>query len=592
MALDRQAHSDFRTRLRAAAPLFVIVLTAVVAQACAIGWPLMYTDDYVYENASSGSFSRELNVFNVDLPAPNIALGWWASTGAAPVQRRFVRYASSLLISAEAHVFGYTAVPYHLVTLALHATSCCIAYAILLGWLNDRRKALLAALVPAAHPIGMGVIANMTWQPAAVTTILMVLSVWTWIRFRKTASVPIGALSVFLIFATMTSYEVGVVVPLLVLGGDWYFTAKAPFLEKPSGAEGVRVLNPAWKARIAVLALFPVYAVLYKTSRAGVVYSEVGHLRPLQYVFRTLRVDGANYIFKTILLFDPHDAGGYWLYNKLGEVAAWAILLAFLGGLLWWARKKPIALLGILAWAILLAPPYLTRSTVHALSYPMLRQVYVPLFALPIIIGAGLERVTLSAKHWAILGALIGLECAQSLATAAWFPLLKARNDATVQFTHAVGDSDPSKPIVLLNDRRRCSYNPRFDWPTRDVLRPFPLTKKGKLELRRVGDDTLDLFAPGGFDLPLEVYQPMPRLDDFGPGVGYVTHRPPELVLKGEQYVEGAHLTVTSRTPQEIRGIRMKFDRPLDAYVFIDVVTCDKDVERVDVSKLPGAAGS
>jgi|GEM_PF-2851976 len=564
-----------RARLRASAPLLLIVLTAVIAQACAIDWPLMYTDDYVYENASSGSFSRELNVFNVDLPAPNIALGWWASTGAAPVQRRFVRYASSLLISAEAQVFGYTSVPYHIVTLGLHAASCCIVYAILLGWLNDRRKALLAALVPAAHPIGMGVIANMTWQPAAVTTFLMVVSAWTWIRFRKTGSVPMGALSVFVVFATMTSYEVGVVVPVLILGGDWYFARKA-----------------SWRPRIAVLALFPVYAVLYKASRAGVVYSEVGHLRPLSYVLRTLRIDGANYVFKTILLFDPHDVGGYWLYNKIGEAAAWGILLVLLGALGFWARKKPVVLLGILAWAVLLAPPYLTRSTVHALSYPMLRQVYVPLFALPIIVGAGLERVTLTSKHWAILGAMVLVECVMSLLTASWFPLLQARKDATTQFVRAVGDSDPSKPIVLMNDRRRCSYNPRFDWPARDVLRPFPLTKKGKLQLRRVGDDTLDVFAPGGFELPLEVYQPMPRLDDYGPGTGYVTHRPPELVLTGEQTVEGAHLTITSRTPKEINGIRMKFDHPLDSYVFLDVVTCDRDVERVDVAKLPSGAGS
>jgi hypothetical protein len=569
-AVEARTSGNWRTRLRAAAPILTIVLTAVVAQACALDWPLMYTDDYVYENAASGSLSRQFNVFNIDLPHPNIALGWWASGAATPVQRRFLRFASSILISAEARVFGFTALPYHLVTLGLHATNCCIAYALVLGWLRDRRKALVAALVPAAHPIGMGVIANMTWQPAAVTAFLMLLSVWAWMRFRRTNAALFGGLSVALTFATMTSYEVGVVVPLLIVGADWYF------------ARGAN-----WWPRLAQLALLPAYGFLYHASHVGIVYPEVSHLRPWKYVWRTLRVDGANYVLKTLLVFDPHNAAAYWLFNKVGEPASWIFLAVVLFPVFFWARKKPAAILALVAWAALLSPPLLTRATVHGLSYPVLRQLYVPLFALPLLVGAALEGVALSVARRAAAGGVVIVECVQSILAASWFPLRAAREAATEHFARATGSTDPAKPLVLLNDARRCSYNPRFDWPDREILRPVPLAKKGSLVIRRVGDDTLDVLAPsGGFALPLVRQDVFPDLDTYEPGGSYVTRWPPPLVTDGQQHVEGAQLTVIDRDEHEVRRLRIRFDRPLSSYVFVDAPMCDK-VERIDVSALP-----
>jgi len=535
----------------------------------------MYSDDYVYENATSGSLTRELNVFNVDLPAPNVALGWWGSSGSSPVQRRFVRFAPSLLISAEARLFGHRPWPYHLVTLGLHIGSCAVVYLLALRWLKDRRKALITALVPAAHPIAMGVVANTTWQPAAVTTFAMVLAAWAWIRFRRTGAVGIGALALLLTFVTMTSYEVGVVVPMLVAGADWYFARRA-----------------SWGPRWATLALYPVYGVIYRIGHTGLVYPEVSRLRPLGHVWRALRLDGANYVLKTILVFDPHDVTAYWLFNTIGEAASWILLAAVLLPLLLWARRRPVAVLGIVAWACLLAPPYLARATAQGMSYPMLRQVYAPLFALPLLVAAALEASTVSLKHRIAFGSLVAIECVQSLLTASWFPTRKARVAATEQFQRAAADADAAKPLVVLNDQRRCMYNPRFDWPERDVLRPVPLPKSGSMELRRLDDETLEAFAPAGFDLPLVTEELLPDASGYSAGRGLITRRPPLLVTAGEQTLEGARVSVTERDARGIRRLRVRFEHPLDSYVFLDVVSCDHDVERIDPGKLAPATGS
>jgi hypothetical protein len=564
--IDDDLAGDRRRWSRRAAPYLIIVALAAVAHGAALAWPFMNTDDYVLDNARSDSWGRHFSAFNVDFPSPNTSLGHWAAAGTVPVERRFIRILPSALIWAEARLFGHHALAFHAVTLAIHMASCCVVYALAVRSGYGARPSIIAALVPAVHPIGIGVTNMLNCQPAAVTALFMTLSVWWWMRYRRTNAVRDAIVASTLILAAMTSYEVAVLLPIVVAFGDFIFARKA-----------------RWSSRLGVLATFPVYFAMAWAVRRGVTHGEAGPPLPLRYAWRSLRIDGASYLLKTLMVFDPRDFTEYWLLNTVGEAGTWLIVVAVVLPLFAWARRRPVAVLGLVSWALLLAPPYLVRSIAPGVSRPSMRQAYLPMFAVPLLVLEALPRHALTLSRRLLVLSLIVSETVQSMLAASLNRLRRDRELVSVLARRALDGTGSSAPLVVLNDRRKCAYNPRFDWPDRDVLRPIPVAKEGLVVLRNVDDHTLEASAPNGFDLPLARERLLPSLVTFGPGSSLIPRVPPPLVVEGRQRIEEATVSVLERDSSGIRRLLVRFDRPLRDHVFVQIPSCGR-VELYDPS--------
>jgi len=566
--------ATLRSRARQLLAPLLVSLAVVVALLPATRTVFSADDAYVLAHLQSPVWRVRLFPYNVDRPSENVG-AWWDGVR---YQRRFVRLLPSALMAAEVSMLGQRPQPLHLASLALHLINVLLIYWLARRWLKHDGKAALVAAIFGVHPVALEPVSWFATQPLLVATTCTLLAVEWWIRYRSGAGWPWLAAALVAVFATVTSYESAVAVPLIVAAGD------AVLLRSDRNA-GAR-----WLPRMALVSLLMPYLLLVEWNRAGAAALETSHRPTVRQAWTVARIDLANYLFKALGLVHPNRPHDYWIYNALGESAALAVLAAVLLPVAWWARRRPLALLGLLAFFALLGPPWLVRATVGTLNIPSLRAVYLPLLGLAAVVTAALSTARFR-KAAAIVVPLLIAACVVD-----WQPHQGVGFGGTTQGSvlarRLLAGTDPAMPVVVVGGfgdvpkRRGCLYQVNLDWPGRIELRLVPPARSGAVpHLTRTGERTFTATASDGLFLPLRS-EPVPiapraAAAGYNPGGFRLRREPPPAVLEGRQQLAGATVEVAARDAEAIRSLRFTLDRPLDEYVFLAVEGCDQGRQAV-----------
>ncbi len=544
-------------------PLVLVLITAA-AHVPAVLVPLCGDDDYVLQNATSESWSRRLNVFDVDAAGT----GYFAWYSGVEFQRVFVRLVPSVLISMQAALAGYDAVVFHLVTLALHVINALLIFWLVMRWRGDRLAAGLAAGAFAVYPASVEVVAAMAAQPLAVAACLGLLSTCCWVKFREGAGTWWLAGSLALATCCVYSYEAAAVFPVLVLLGDLVlFRGRA-----------------SWPARAAMLSVTALFACVQWLVRQQVEHPEMLSDWTFVDAWQTLRVDAINYLARAALLFDPREMLGYWLHDRLGEPAAAGLMIGLVTLALWWARRRPVALLGLVAFAGLLALPLLTRATVSMMNMPTFRQLYLPSLGLAVVVAVVVQGAARRRLAAGVVTALLLVAALQCVLIGLYFPGMEIRRSLARQAEEQLIGVPRDKPIVVVG-RVGCGYSLTFAAPGREVTPVIPLGPKRVVpELKVVDRFTLDAISPKGFPALATKARRLGRPSGahrgtFGSGGFRGWRRPVELSQKGHQELALATVRRVDSGPR-ITHLRFRFRRPLKEYVFVAARGC-RSIERL-----------
>jgi hypothetical protein len=521
-------------------------------------------DAYVLAHVQSADWRTRLFAFNVDRPSEHYG-AWWEGV---QYQRRFIRLLPSAFMAAELAAVGQRPQRLHLVSLGLHLLNVLLVYRLARRWLAHDGKAALVAAVFGVHPVVVEPVSWFAEQPLLVATTCTLLSIKCWIRYRTGQGGIWLFAALAAIFAAVTSYEAAAGLPLVIAAGDVVWSR-------------IRSSTSRWGPRAAVVALLVPYLVLVKVNQAGALALETSRRPTLAEAWRVGRVDLANYLFKALGLIRPDRPQDYWVYNALGEPLALLLLMLAIVPVVWWARRRPLALSGLFVFLALLGPPWLVRATVGTLNIPSSRALYLPLLGLAMVIGVALSTARFRNAVLIILP-LLAAACVLDRQPHGF----GGASRASAGTRTLLSGIDPARPVIIVGDfafaprRAGCLYEVSLDWPGRAELRLVPPGRSGAApHLTRTGERTFTASAPDGFFLPMQrepVVGPAAGRVRYSPGGFRVTREPPPLVLQGRQRLSGATVEIETRDGDAIRSLRYTLDRALDDYVFLAAEGCSQ----------------
>lgn len=507
-------------------------------------------DAYVLANATAPRLSQRLFVWNVDRPSP-VAGTWYDGV---TVQRRFVRVLPSALVVAQVAAFGANAQALHFVSLSLHLLNCVLVFGLVRRLLHDDGKALMTTAVFGVHPIAAEPVGHLAAQAVLVATAAGLVAVHALVQYRER---PRGGWLCVLGLATataVTSYEAAIGLPLLLVAGDMLFTRDAS-------------LRPAVRLapRLVALASIPLMLILSGMNRMDVTASEMSYRPTLSEVWYVGRTDLENYLLKAIGVLNPRD-------NEAVVAVAVVVLIVAVA---WWGRRRPLAWLGVLCFAIFLAPPYLMRATVGLYNYPTHRQLYLPMLGVAMLVAAWLADTRRGMTFLFVLPVLVVYATLAAIVGTFNLDWADSRSGSAAA-RRALAGMPSDAPIVLVGSYGDCGYTTAFDWPQRREWKLVPPSRSSALpEVRRVDEHTIIAVAPSGFAMPVvEVKPSLPWSESAYLALLRHTVVPVEAVLRGRQQLDGARVEVISRETTAIRGLRFRLNRPLADYIFLFAAGC------------------
>ncbi len=513
-------------------------------------------DVYVLEPLRSSSCWRHLFAFDARRAKVDYVSAWW--TGVV-LQRRYIRVPASALLWLESHLFGASPIGFSAVTLALVAGSCLLIYAEASRHL-PRRKAVMIALVPAVHPATSEIVELMNRQPIALAGLFAVAAAVGWIRHAGAVTSLAACAGALLACAlAVMAYEAAIALPFALVLADL-----AP---KGSTETGPR----RWGPRLGALSVAALYVPFAVAIRHGLVAPDTSSPRALAEVALALRYDVVAYVLKAIGLFDPLDPASYWLQRTAGEPLAIAITLAILLGLAVGFRGQRAGWLGVVAFALFLAPPLLTRAAVSRFNLPTLRQLYLPiLLGAPLMAAAWLSvrsrTIGLSLGVWLFALTIESILCAGQMAP-------NGDTAEVARTTASLLHGVPPDDTVVGIGEETCRFSPTLIRDGPAVLAIPAGRDEADPELTAIGSHALLARAAGGFDVTTADRLPV-RSPGPGPGPGWLTHTPPPLVHQGWQRITGATVSVVEHEADSITALRYDFDQPLTDLVFIRFRGC------------------
>ena len=270
----------------------------------------------------------------------------------------------------------------------------------------------------------------------------------------------------------------------------------------------------------------------------------------------------------------------YWWQHAFGEAIAIAVVVSWIAGLAWLARRSRLATVGVVGFALFLAPPLLTRAAVSGLNFPSLRQLYLPVLIgapplIVVLIGAQLRaRVAIPIIAWA---ATLAVESQISGGTLDFDRGRRLVTESTARILAGV----PGDSTVVAVGSDLCSFAPSLIWSGPSVLAiPSPSRSDAAPALTAVDDHTLIARSDVGFDIRAEPEVPL-RDPGVGPGAAWVPYQPTELVLRGAQHIAGATVTIEAGEGARITALRYRFERPVAKLVFIRFRGCSEPEQMV-----------
>ncbi len=191
--------------------LGILTVAAVVAIAYLPALRLgFYGDDWIfYDIAGRLSWSDYL----VKYFDPRVQTAWYR-----PVQ--------GVLFRLEYLAFGTNTLGYHLVNVLIHLACCLLLFAVLKRATNNRRVAMVAALIFAALPTA----ALAVFWPGvidALETLFYLAAVWFWLGYLQNGRPRDYALAFAAFLLALFTKEIGVTLPVSLLLVEW-FVARQP----------------------------------------------------------------------------------------------------------------------------------------------------------------------------------------------------------------------------------------------------------------------------------------------------------------------------------------------------------------------------
>ncbi len=177
---------------------------------------------------------------------------------------RFYRPFLALSFLLDYQVWGLNPAGYHLTNLILHAGNSLLAYSLGLRVLRREGLALLAALLFAAHPVHVEVVAFISGRVDSLLTMFFLLSVLAFVRFRQdrqaSGSRAYGASLVFFGLALL-SKETAVILPLIVLAYDLLFDREGKVSRSGRDLRRVVLVHAPFLAVLAAYLLLRWHAI-------------------------------------------------------------------------------------------------------------------------------------------------------------------------------------------------------------------------------------------------------------------------------------------------------------------------------------------
>jgi hypothetical protein len=240
--------------------------------------------------------------------------------------------------------FGTQPMPYHLVTIALHALATLLAWRLLVRLVGDD-GAFLAAALFAVHPIHVESVAWISGLKDPLSVSLLFGSLLLFAQQREGRGRMRGLAALVLLVLSLLSKSMGVIAPLLLLAMDRLTPNPVPWRRALARAS----------AAGAVSALFLLQFVLVARA-SGVIIERhggggLGHLTLM--LWAQVRYLGQALVpatFRLLYCFEPPTG---W-----GDVRLWAgvALVALIAALLWRWRAQPLLRLLVLWHFICLLP--------------------------------------------------------------------------------------------------------------------------------------------------------------------------------------------------------------------------------------------
>lgn len=552
----------FGVTLRSLAPLLVAAVTVIaLLPSASARWSA--DDAYVLEHLQSPEWGSRLFAFNLDRPSDDSG-AWWDGI---IYQRRFVRIVPSAVMALEVGILGQDPWRVHLVSIALHLFNTLLVFHLSRRWLQHAGKAALVAMLFGAHPVVVEVASWLACQPLIIAAACTLLSAEWWIRYRLTSRPAWLVATVVTLLAAVLSYEAAIFAPVLLILGDIALH------------RGVRPGPSGWSSRVALLSVLVPFAVLSIWNNGGVVAPETSYRPGIGEVWSVGRIDLEAYLFKALGLVDPDRPAAYWIHNATGEPVAILLLLGCLVPLAGWARRQPLALLGLLTFALFLAPPWLMRATVSALNQPTLRQIYLPLMGVATILTALFYSMRFRTVVILALPVIVAFTLLDRRPRRG--PGSGAADSPRLATALALAGSDAAVPVIVTGsfepvlDRAGCPYDLSLTWPRRAQLNLVPPTVSGAApRLVRRGDRSFTAHADDdGFAIATRRSSAAARAQ-YGSGGVRFRPVPPLLLTAGRQQVGEARIEILERHGPVLRTLGYTLERPLEQYAFIAVDGC------------------
>jgi protein O-mannosyl-transferase len=378
---------------------------------------------------------------------------------------RLYRPLTSLLFAVQWAAGQGSAVPFHVVNVALYA-AVCVAVLSLLRRTDVQARgiggALCAAALFAAHPVHVEAVANVVGQAELWVALLLVLSVVAYVRWR--ADGPLGRRRVLVLLGAYAVVclvkENGVVLPALIAAAEWLLVSDDRPRKKR--VDSIRELVLAMLL-VAVVTLYVRHrvlgAVIGDDPHPAFVGMSAGH-RQLAMLALVPRVAGL-FLWPARLLAD-YSPGDTPLRTTFG---AWhllgsAIVGALLGLAAWCRSRRPAVTFGVIWMVVALAPVanvFVATGIVIAE-----RSLFLPSVGLAIALGALLawagERTPRTTVRQVAAAAVAALVVVGAVRSAVHAPVWK---DNPTLFTQLVHDAP-------LNGRAHYSFGDvlfgRGDW--------------------------------------------------------------------------------------------------------------------------------
>lgn len=241
----------------------------------------------------------------------------------------FYRPATLFFFWLDRALWGFSPIGFHVTNLLLSAAVTALYYLLVSMLFVDRRIALMAAFIFAAHPARADSVAWISGRTDLVCAILLLgsLTLFTWFRSREKGFIWVYSASLILGFAALFAKENALMLPLVVLGSD--------FVCEPARLRA---------GRIRWIAPFFVITLLYIAIRTAVLHGVGGygamHLQFGLFVARNL----FTYLQFFIL---PADLSGYADFIYRHQLILAVVMFAVIAVPIYFLRKKLFSRAGI-----------------------------------------------------------------------------------------------------------------------------------------------------------------------------------------------------------------------------------------------------